>query len=548
MGRLSRTFRPKDTPAAPVSGGGGRILLPNSGCVVKRPSYKHYLSMVFRPLPTLKEGTLNPLASRYSTASRDFTRWFIELPVVSYFGEDESSVSCVLYDPAAQALGEYDPNTDNPYVVLRERLRRMSAANRDSFPNYDRVMRMFRPVQMCGFLQALVLSIGDKRYVAEGSPYGLQADDEMPVVILTPSSKYKLLQLLDETNDGVSDGESGNYEKLMRYGEVVHPKYGRFVWLTRESLKSGGESNDVDSSSWTGSGDRSGRRGRRSGQDSRQGEAYEVTISDRISPSAKPSLASISKEDWRVVAPKIKDWSDIIFLPSTEELCAMLVRAAPRYGYVFKYGWSGMSQFLTGEVKGLLAKAKSVAMPVSTDDFSEAIDPEDDAVVSDTLRQADELFGGQEWDDDDDDSSPIAEDSDDADEYEEDYLDDDDAADGPDESEDDDDSDDSDESDDDVLGEDDDWVTSSPASSKKSKAAPVDDLDDTDSWLDEDLELAAEAEEAVREASRPKKKVVSQDSDEPVKRRGRPAKSASSGSEEPKTPARRKSVKGKKKS
>ena len=350
--------------------GDDKTLKPNAKVRLVRPVFKATDSLIFRPLPCLDDEDVTKfMPYRTGVEPGMFTDWIRSYPAAKYIGMGDEAYTFLLYDKT-------DPTYDrrsNPYVILYRAI--YNAVEKDyTAPDisWGRLIKgrqkALSPPTDLFFIQGLIFKRGSDLYVGPGKmPQGGGADDDPHIVQLSRSAGLTLVSMADEVNPEWTGSES-NFEKAMLYGDLVHPNFGRFI---RIFPKGGGEdSADIaELDSWGSDADvgskkpRGGGAGATGGSGGFQG-GYGVSIDDvfitgghrtAITPKINQKLIPLSRLKKKTV------WFDDIFhFPSHEEICLMLAKGLKGARSVLEFGWQDHPEFLTPEVRSILANAKQI--------------------------------------------------------------------------------------------------------------------------------------------------------------------------------------------
>lgn len=355
-----------------ASGGGlpadDKTIKPGSGVRLVRPVYKAQDSLIFRPVWCLDDAGTTIMPCRTDTDPNNFTDWIRSYPAVKYMGMGEEAYTFLLYDKA-------DPTYErrsNPYVVLYKAV--YNAVERDfTAPDmsWSRLLKgrqkaLPSPTDLF-YMQGLIFKQGNDLYVGQGKvPLGTSKDDDPQVVQLPRSAGQTLVTMLNEI-DPEYVGSPKNFEKAMRFGDVTHPKFGRFIRIFPKGEGAEG-ANLQGLDSWEDGGGEEAQQPRRRGQQAgttggggSQG-GYDVAIDKTlvvagnktsISPQISPKMA-------KALQPKIVWWDDILHFPSHEEQCLMIAKGMRGARSVLEFAWQDHPEFFTADVQAVLKNAKQV--------------------------------------------------------------------------------------------------------------------------------------------------------------------------------------------
>ena len=341
-------------------------------------------SLIVRPLPCLDdEDESRYLPYRYSQEAGDITDWIRNYPAAKYVGIGENRYTFLLYDPTDETYEK----RNNPYNILYwsiyNAVKKDHTAPHISWNALIEGPRYLPRETTLYFLQGLVFVQGDTLYIGGGKvPKGSRPGDPPQVVQLPLSAGRMLYNLLDEVNEEF-DGPEERWEFSMRYGDPVHPKFGRFIRVFPKGKDpAGGEALTDLGGDWADQAlaASSARGGWKKDDDS--GGGYAVSLDKKL--LIKGRETSISAQLNPKLAERLKStivwWDEILHIPSDEEQCVIIAKAFRSARSVLEWGWADHPEFFSDEVKKILANAKQsfgAAVPGSEDRDRQHQDLED---------------------------------------------------------------------------------------------------------------------------------------------------------------------------
>jgi len=373
--------------------GDDKTIKPSAKVRLVRPVFKAQDSLIFRPLWCLDDDEQTIMPYRYDLDPGTFTDWIRSYPAVKYVGMGDENYTFLLYDKT-------DPTYErrsNPYVVLYKAV--YNAVERDfTAPDmsWSRLIKgrqkALSPPTDLFFMQGLIFKHGNDLYVGQGkAPLGIGPNDDPQIIQLTRSAGQALTTLLNEIDPEYA-GSPKNFEKAMRYGDVIHPKFGRFIRIFPKGDEAvGAQLDGMDN--WEaggGGGDSPRRRGGGSGTTGGGGfqGGFDVAIDQTLVVGGQKTKISpqISPAAVKNLRSKIVWWDEILHFPSHEEQCLMLAKALKGARSVLEFAWQDHPEFFTSDVKSVLANAKQVligaAVPGEQDRGLEEAEEWADAALS----------------------------------------------------------------------------------------------------------------------------------------------------------------------
>lgn len=529
---------------------------------VIRPKWKGDLPTTFRAYPALNpEDLCTFLASRGSSADNDLTDWLRGVPGIKYVGIDRQ-ISCLLYDPRWKRTKGYEVG-NNPYRILYYAIKDAVDAGEAMLGSRDVLTGKWGPMfkkKMCNpsnrytFMQGCVYQHDDRVYVAGGKPpLGLGPDDS-PIVIEQQSGSglRSLMKLLNarpeekpDTDDILASFVHGDPTSLEagRFFSFFNPKKHKpkIALMTGDVRVSESANEDEDVDYEEPDDAKGGKEGDFLG--------WEASMSEKMYYINRAGERKRAKADLTpyhdLILQRYLWWDDVLYFPSTEELCVWIAQAFRSAPNVLKFGWMDNPEFMTAEVKAVLAartQGPGAEVPGDDDDDEEedetaprrskkksrAIPDDDEEEDEDKSRKSknrpknkgdkdadDDGFEDDDDEDEGDDDDEAGDDDEDAAESDDSDSDDEDSDDDDGEDADDEDSDekdgdddgDEDEDDDANEGDDEDSAVAKAAAAAKNRAAKRQAAagNSTAAHSDEEAEMGSK-NPAPKEAKKVKKK------------------------------------------
>lgn len=212
-----------------------------------------------------------------------------------------------------------------------------------------------RPSAMYLFL-GIVLHNDKETYVGAGKvPLGLGKTDTAQVIQLSATAGEAIWKALSEVRDEYRGVETDDYAKALVYGDPVHPEQGIFLTVM-------GRHAATPYSEPVGGYDLDAEAGRLPGRDRESFGRYTVSFSRQLAiegrtiPHVSPALPPKAVER---ILNKAVQFDNILYIPTTEELCLLCARAWKSDPYILEYGWGDHPQFFTAEVRKILTNART---------------------------------------------------------------------------------------------------------------------------------------------------------------------------------------------
>lgn len=376
-----------------------------------RPVFNSRDSLVFRPLWCMDdEDVTKRLPYRFSMEPQDISDIIRAYPAAKYVGIGEERATVILYDPTDDKIDV----KANPYKLIHRLVHQRVEYDKNApSRTWDVLLKGTRgagykdkgipaPTDLY-FMQGLIFAKGRTAFVGgDKIPLGAASEDEIPVIQMSRSVGRQLLKEMDLPNEDY-DGPENRWEFSMLHGDIVHPKFGRFIHLTGKDADSSVD--DLDSGSgWGG-----GRRGRSKSVEDNDafGGGYGVHIEKIFTFNGKEFpqypvriLPDLAKQLDR----KIKLWDEILHIPETQELCLILAKCLSGARDIIEMAWQDYPEYMTADIKAILANAKQFrigAVPGSDDEHdvvggrrprrSAAVPEADD--VDDSLDYGEDDYG-----------------------------------------------------------------------------------------------------------------------------------------------------------
>jgi hypothetical protein len=462
------------------------VFKPSARVKIIRPVYKKGHT-IFRPFPALTPDRKKYEPYRNSADDSDFGFWLVSVPAVKFAGISDT-FTMLLFNPMDKKTGTL---ASNPYVVFQTNLTQAMKTGDYPDPKWSKFipkptesdfkMAVKKPQHLV-FMQGLVYAHEGQCVCVKGSkPLGAN-DGDMPTLIEMSDSTRKSFETKFNLREQQWTGADEDYENAFKYGDITHPKKGRFLVIYNPQVEEYGPEDQ-----------------RRLDEARKNKEGYSTCILRRYKDRQKvytPNLIGNEEFDDDIVKKNWVEWFDVFnFLP-VEEQCAAIARGFKEMPKMLQFAWQGHPEFLTAEVRGILSAKKSVDMGVPDASDDDDDEEEDRKVTKKGRKDADDEFE----DDDEVDHRQVDDDDDDAD-------DDDDSDDDDFDDEDDDDDDDLDDDDDDLDDEDDTDADDEDSDDedddeKEAEDASTDDLDDDEEEDDVRTKMAAAKKAASNSSAR----------------------------------------------
>lgn len=351
-----------------------RTTKPNAGIHLVRPAFNAPKPMVIRILPCKNYDDQSKFDStRFSSDAGDFSEWAVSIPAAKYIGMDQK-FSFLLYDPLQE---DYDAR-ENPYFIFWNAIRSAVRAGearlgRNNVMTSSWIAYMPQGGKQCidkpksqTFYQALVYQNYDDIYIKGGGrPIGAREDNMPCVVQISSHAHEQLLNLLGE-EDSTYAGDPDDWRARYKYGDIVDFDGGKFVAFYNPKCQSIAElsGQSASTSILMDDSDVPDTDG-----DSSEVRGYAVAIVDKFHYAnggrvfAKSAVLDDQRNDWFDTIPtRIKDWDDILFFPTHDEICKYMATAYRSEPNLLKYAWRLNREFFTDEVNGILNNRVTVGM------------------------------------------------------------------------------------------------------------------------------------------------------------------------------------------
>jgi len=394
-------------------GRGNKLLNPEANRVqIWRPTWDKNIPTTVRILPALDyDDTSKIIPYRRSTAASKFTPWCFGCPSVQYVGID-TKYTFLLYHPAWQKSRSYDPST-NPYQILFDEFK-MAIKNDEARLGKSDVLtkkwyglahdsknskrRAFSTVKSTHFYKVFIYAHKDKYHLdaKTGLPFGANKRDPTLILCVTKTAGDSLQAKLNRKVAGVS--EDAPLNKLFEFGDITGLKYGKFVtFLGPDHV------NSLDFSRYgvKVTEDSQGPDLEEEGDDEEEGEGGgDDAFNTRWRTHLHKEFTYVTKNKKRrtitgdisnlrdVIIQRHEWWEDVLFFPTHEQICVWLATAFRSMPNIIRYGWRDNREFMTDEVKGILAaRTQGPGAEVPSDDDDEVAD---DSEVEEGDEEGDE--------------------------------------------------------------------------------------------------------------------------------------------------------------
>lgn len=340
----------------------------------------------FRIIPAFKDSTPQP-----GFFERDgelkVGNWLIKLPVIWFAGSAEKQ-SIIAYDPYEEADGDYDKH-DNPYLVARDKLWRASGDKNTSYKGtptaawrilLDGRDAIMGNVKMRCFLQAGIYMHSNGSLFTggehkRGAPFGLQkGQNNLPILSASAGAGNALVaQGMKLWKEEGIDITSLDFQSLIMFANEEKHNRAAFETVPGQSapamtddeddlMANASEVADVGGASnfgkeyvvWIVERPRIPAAPRDKERDRNDREPY----LDTSKKGVKLGPLSLMKEE--ILARK-SNLFKVFHVPDTEELCVRMARMFSDKPFLLEFGWRERPEFMTAEVKAILAKRKAVA-------------------------------------------------------------------------------------------------------------------------------------------------------------------------------------------
>jgi hypothetical protein len=349
-----------------------------SDVAIVRPAFRNRDALIFRPLGALEDvedlREAKWLAYRKSMEPNHLTDWWREVHCAKGFGVGTERFTVALYDPIAAREG-YDSN-QNPYILALKAAKKLTRKNpatgqrqiphvswlditdpnsRDRYLTEDTTL---------AYVQGLIYVKGQEIYIAGGKPpRGAGGDDRSQIVQLTKSAFTPLKKMMNEVNLDW-DGNEAHWEHSMKYGDPVHPAFGRFFRIIDPNATDGGGGDMTDmSDNWEVGQARDGG----GGGDQRRQIGYTAAIDTQLiiggqPRGVSPRLVQKGKFDRATpLKPRIKFWDEILYYPSDLELARIVAKAMRSCRALLLHAWKDHPEWLEDDqIIKVLSNAQQV--------------------------------------------------------------------------------------------------------------------------------------------------------------------------------------------
>lgn len=347
-----------------------------------RPEYEKP-PLIVRPFPALDyaEPGAKFQLGRQAPEEGAYTDWFVRVPTADYVGlTKEDKKTFVLYSPT-----DKEDRAGNPYVIfyyactaafdagkfgcgqswLGEWNRLIDiakAGNRDS--------KGIKKPSAKYLMQGAVYANGEKTYVnaKRARPLGLADGDELPVICVSEQAGRGMIGLLDQRKE---EYDASNEALDPSVGFVWGDPVGKFL-PGKRLITNGGVFLTVfhpkytkitgEHSSWDGTIPESGFQG------------YEVALAKALDINGQTLTPRIDELGVGTLFEKLQFWWDdpvsgekgLVRIAPVEQQALWVAQAFRAIPQLLLFAWAEHDEFMTAEVKGVLAARASAVVPGAT--------------------------------------------------------------------------------------------------------------------------------------------------------------------------------------
>ena len=355
---LSKQTAADNENSSPNISTSSRYFYDTANVKVFEPGWSGKLPTAVRILPEInqKTGQILPCRTDASLSSRALTNWRMVLPVCKWVGTGgkDTSVSCVLYDPAKARSGVYDIRK-NPYLVLYNRIkdlaynpqeiravgRTIETGNWLSYFKGSLEKQAFSAPKNHTFMQvAFYVNRGRVSVDQHGVPAGLGDNDQTHMLMITEKAGDQLRSMvLEPTEEHRPDGKPSQFDKMFAYGDITNLETGKFVCFANPDKEEG-----QDFSSITGNDQddllisQAVREG--FGKTYVVGMFEELTL--RLEDRSKLRIDTDISEFEDVINSRVRNWfdEDLVKIPEDLELVEWLADAFRTTPEILEAGWA----------------------------------------------------------------------------------------------------------------------------------------------------------------------------------------------------------------
>lgn len=343
--RKLNAYNPQRDLAAPSQGMTGDYTLTRNSPFKKRlvRAKVGRSGCIFRAFPTLDEsGEFVPW--RYGAGLAEFSDWHRRYDGINYVGDEGHEITCLLYDAGTPSQEQ----ERNPFNVMLRALRSGDKAGKLPDSRMTRYTssgskKAIKPATSMYFYQGLMY-VNDEKLLynaQQGGPQGLGADEATQIIRLTKSAGSALVDRLEElAPDGVNQTDLA---KRFASGDPLRLKFGRLIHVYNPVAT--GEVPEPKNQGF--------------------GQSFNVKLYPKLDygrETLSPKLEAYADRVKQLVIP----WDEVIYVPTTEELCEWLVRAFPSLPTMFDYVWADYPEYLNVEgVRKILRGTTSASVPAS---------------------------------------------------------------------------------------------------------------------------------------------------------------------------------------
>jgi hypothetical protein len=391
----------------------------------------------FRIAPTLDKDNLQqfmPVCYTDDPALDNVTDWVRAMPAARYMGvEGGERATCLLHAPNNES---YDPWKVNPYYLLYRYAKRAhdnvkSKENANWQPQWNGVIHGkeagLKNPDVLYMLLGYVYENGKDRYFKEnGVPLGLGENDGTILIQLTKSGGEAVVTQAVDANpnfqQGVADHDTSDpaavlaayndyFEKAHKYGDVTSLKTGRICCVHDPELF------PVDQLVPTKAPKIGISTNKKGGGKKEEFSHYDAFFRKNYFYRRQEKFSVDLSEHEEKIKKRIQFLSELLYVPSHEELALWIAFAFKPVGKLLTLAWADNPEFMTDDVRKVLGAARVVAVSGSKKSRAKA---DVTAPPQEELAADDEVTGSPVTDDDEneDDLPPLPPDADEIDDEE----------------------------------------------------------------------------------------------------------------------------------
>lgn len=422
-----------------------KTLRPDANAQVVRPKWKSK-ALWFRPLPALCPEDPSRFDPFYLADEDQLSLVIYAVPCAKWVGSvEKGKITFITHNRVWEETVNYNPRLNNPYYVafynLVDAMREgRSSTGKGWKPEWNQYIRdpksqvnkanaVFTAPKAVGFSPGLVYQNDDKSFVKDGMPFGAHPDDPLPVIQISSAATDAFIGMATIQNEGY-DGDEKDLENAFKYGDWVHPDFGRFIAIYHPKYANFDKGTSLS-------------EGVGHGGDHSKFVGYEVKVSKvfKCRETRQKFTPELSGDLLDAVKPKIQFIEDLLNCPGPDpnqdeldahhhNIAMMMARAYRNASKMLLYAWDEGYDFVDSEVLGILGNRKQVSVTASVDDepqssvetsqapFDSLDDDDDD--LDDDFEDDDGLdLDDDDPDDDDEDDFEFEDDDDDPPDLEE---------------------------------------------------------------------------------------------------------------------------------